>query len=88
MSTTVNARVIHMHDVEAVWNTIPEFIPKCGEVIVYDVDDTHTAPRFKIGDGVTGIVELPFGSVDSLSEVVTWSGDIGKIDAGKISSYI
>ena len=31
------------------------FIPRQGEIIVYDVDATHTYERFKIGDGVTNV---------------------------------
>lgn len=87
MSNTLHARIIHMHDVESVWNTIPEFIPKCGEVIVYDVDETHKSPRFKIGDGVTKIVDLQFGASDALNEIAVWDNNIGYIDAGKITSY-
>ena len=36
MGATIPARIIHMHDIETNWNQIPEFIPKCGELIVYD----------------------------------------------------
>lgn len=87
MSRTLNARVVLMHDVESVWNTIPEFIPRRGELIIYDVDDTHEYPRFKIGDGSTGVVDLPFGAEDSLNGVAVWDGTTGIIDSGRISSY-
>ena len=39
MAKTLSARVIHMHDVDANWNKLPTFIPKQGEVIVYDPDE-------------------------------------------------
>ena len=31
-----------------------------GEIIVYDADENHNYPRFKIGDGVTTVTLLPF----------------------------
>lgn len=86
MSNTLSARVIHMHDVESVWNNLPTFIPKQGEVIVYDPDEVHTYPRFKIGDGKTTLVNLPFGAENALDGVIQWDNDFGLIDGGKITS--
>lgn len=86
MAKTLSARVIHMHDVEANWNKLPTFIPKQGEVIVYDPDETHTYPRFKIGDGKTTLVNLPFGAENALDGVIQWDNDFGLIDGGKITS--
>ena len=60
MSKTMNARVIQKHDTEANWKLAVNFIPKIGEIIVYDVDSTHLIPRFKIGDGKTLVSNLPF----------------------------
>ena len=56
----INARIIHKHDTEANWNLATNFTPKQGEIIVYDVDATHAYERFKIGDGVTNVISLPF----------------------------
>jgi hypothetical protein len=28
--------------------------------VIYDVDDTHTLPRLKIGDNITTVKNLPF----------------------------
>ena len=36
------------------------FIPKVGEIIVYDPDKDHAAARVKIGDGVKTVEELAF----------------------------
>ena len=33
-----------------------------GEIIVYDADDTYSYPRFKIGDGIHNVNELPFSA--------------------------
>lgn len=52
------------HDIEANWiiagNATNPFVPKPGELIIYDVDDSHDSPRIKIGDGDNNVNELPF----------------------------
>ena len=57
---TFNTRVSHKHDTEANWVKATNFTPLAGEIIIYDVDSTHTIPRIKIGDGVTKVNSLPF----------------------------
>lgn len=56
----MNTRIMLKHDTEANWKKATVFIPKAGEVIIYDKDDTHTRPRIKIGDGETLVSALPF----------------------------
>lgn len=70
----INTRIVHKHDTETNWNLATNFIPKQGEIIVYDIDDTHSYPRIKIGDGVTNVNDLPF-AIDAKNEtyVVTVS---------------
>ena len=80
-----NTRIINKHDTEENWSKA-NFIPKQGEVIVYDPDETHTYPRFKIGDGKTTLVNLPFGAENALDGVIQWDNDFGLIDGGKITS--
>ena len=53
-------RIIHKHDLEENWNKATGFIPKQGEIIVYDIDENYNYERFKIGDGNTSIINLPF----------------------------
>ena len=53
---------------------------------MYDPDETHTYPRFKIGDGKTTLVNLPFGAENALDGVIQWDNDFGLIDGGKITS--
>lgn len=57
---TLKTRIIHKHDVELNWNKAINFIPKQGEIIVYDIDSNHSYERIKIGDGVTNVNNLPF----------------------------
>lgn len=61
-------RIIQKHETEANWNKATKFIPKLGEVIIYDPDANHTTSRIKIGDGITVVANLPFvqqGFIDS-----------------------
>lgn len=55
-----NGRIIQKHDSETNWNKATNFIPKAGEIIIYDADKTHTEPRIKIGDGANVVGNLPF----------------------------
>ena len=56
----MKTRIIHKHDTETNWNKATTFIPRQGELIIYDIDATHTYERFKIGDGAQSVVNLPF----------------------------
>lgn len=58
----LKARQVQKHDTEANWITAGTngFIPKKGEIIIYDKDSTHTTIRIKIGDGSSNISSLPF----------------------------
>lgn len=66
---TLKTRIINKHDVEANWDKAVNFIPKKGEIIVYDEDDTHSCPRFKVGDGKTVVSSLPF-TTDVLGKTI------------------
>ena len=55
----LNSRLQQKHDIEANWLKATGFIPKAGEIIVYDVDANHKYPRIKIGDGATNVNLLP-----------------------------
>lgn len=54
------SRIIHKHDTAAHWENAKNFTPFKGEIIVYDIDGDHEHERFKIGDGVTLVNDLPF----------------------------
>jgi hypothetical protein len=56
---TLNTRIVHKHDVELNWN-LTDFVPKQGELIIYDADENYNYERLKIGDGKTAVVNLPF----------------------------
>ena len=59
----INSRIVHKHDTEVNWNKATNFIPKTGELIIYDIDEFYDYARMKIGDGVTSVIDLPF-SID------------------------
>ena len=48
--------IVLKHDTSANWAKAVNFVPKQGEVIIYDDMD----PPFKVGDGVHTVNELPF----------------------------
>ena len=77
-SNTIKTRIQLKCDTEANWNksvlvseggvektTGTSFVPRKGEVIIYEADDTHPFSRLKVGDGETNVVKLPF--IDSNS---------------------
>lgn len=62
-----NLKSVPFHATEAEWLLI-NYVPKQGEIIIYDKDETYDYTRFKTGDGLTQANQLPF-SLTSLSEV-------------------
>jgi hypothetical protein len=55
-----NTRIIHKHDTQVNWEKATGFVPKIGELIVYDPDENFGYARMKMGDGVTNVNDLPF----------------------------
>lgn len=56
----IKSRVTQKHDTAANWAKAVNFVPKAGEVIIYDPDDTFAYPRMKVGDGETLVGNLNF----------------------------
>lgn len=57
---TFNTRILLKNDTEANWIIHSNFVPQKGEMVIYNPDSNFSAPRIKIGDGVTTIGDLPF----------------------------
>ena len=66
---TIKGRLVQKHDVEANWQLATNFIPKQGEIIVYDKDSNYSYERVKIGDGTTLVSALPFVT-DAIEDIV------------------
>lgn len=81
----IKTRIIQKHETEANWNKATGFIPKLGEVIIYDPDTTHTRSRIKVGDGIKIVSALPFSSQNVDFSVVEVTDDL-VIDAEDISA--
>ena len=60
MSSEKNVRIIHKHDVELNWDKAVNFIPKLGEIIIYDPDANYSYARVKVGNGLDNAAALPF----------------------------
>ena len=84
MEKVIKAKIINKHDTEENWSKA-SFIPKKGEIIIYDPDTTHTRSRIKVGDEVRTVSELPFSSQNVDFSVVEVTDDL-IIDAEDISA--
>lgn len=88
----IKSRIIHKHDYESNWLKAVNFVPMQGELVIYDPDDMYFYSRFKIGDGISNINDLPFSdgsfggpsSIDAGSIMVDVYDNIGIIDAESI----
>lgn len=67
MSKKFTTRIQHKRATEAEWLKAKNFTPLEGELIIYEVDAAHKAPRFKIGDGSTKVNDLPFFNAANLA---------------------
>jgi hypothetical protein len=84
-TVTVKSRYIGTHDTEANWTARGDTaIPKCGEIIIYDIDANHTYERIKVGDGVTSVKNLPFASVSEVEMARIIASLQQDIDANRI----
>ena len=81
---TSKTRMQQKHDIEANWikagNSKNPFVPLAGEIIVYDADEKYSYQRFKIGDGITAVTNLPFAgapekSSSTVIQIITWEAD-------------
>ena len=82
----MRARICQLHKTEADWNKLPDFIPLCGELIVFDPDRQHRYSRVKIGDGVTKLQSLSFLIDPAIDEFLENRCD-KIIDAGRVTDY-
>ena len=64
----LNSRMIQKHDIEENWEKAVNFIPKQGEIIIYDIDNNYDYERIKVGDGTTTVSALPFSNEILLEE--------------------
>ena len=74
VNNSVKGRFQLKKDTEEHWNLARNFVPLAGEPIIYTVDENHTAPRIKIGDGQTYVVDLPFLTANSIENEYVKSG--------------
>ena len=77
----ITSRIQQKHDVAANWAKATNFIPKKGEIIIYDAEynasGEETQPvRFKIGDGSKTVNNLPFAVIDYGSDIETLEQEV------------
>lgn len=66
----IKTRIKNLHGTEEQWNAKPTFVPNKAELVVYDPDSDHAYARFKIGDGVNFVTDLPFAGAEELAEAL------------------
>lgn len=81
---TLKTRVKMKHGKESEWALATKFTPLIGEIIVYDVDNNHTSPRFKVGDGLTNVNNLKFVNQDELAKITTLGDDLLAVKNGYV----
>ena len=77
----ITSRIQQKHDVAANWAKATNFIPKKGEIIIYDAEynasgEETQAVRFKIGDGSKTVNNLPFAVIDYGSDIETLEQEV------------
>lgn len=55
-----NLKSIPFHGTATEWEDRASYIPKNGEIIIYEADENNENVRIKIGDGVTTVGALEF----------------------------
>lgn len=70
----INCTLISRHDSEENWVLAKDFIPRQGEIVIYDADQLHNYERVKVGDGKTVVGDLPF--INSGLEVVDYFAEL------------
>ena len=73
-----NIKAIPFHGTAAEWEN-NNYIPKDGEIIIYDIDENYNYKRIKIGNGTDIVSVLPFLDEDITSRILaleTWSQEI------------
>ena len=76
---TIKGRLIMKHGSSTDWVSASSFIPKQGELIIYDTGDATLPSQFKIGDGTRTVGALPFANISQAatggsSLPVYWTG--------------
>ncbi len=70
MSDNIKSRIQLKNDTEENWNKAVNFIPRKGELIIYNADSSNDNarpfPRLKVGDGITNVINLPFFDAGSI----------------------
>ena len=100
MSKNFKSRIQHKHDIEANWNNAKNFIPLQGELIIYDMHDedgnqVYPRTRYKIGDGINAVKDLPFINEDVLRVTdrgvaggIAELSPLGKVPTSQLPSYV
>lgn len=83
----IQTRIIHKHAQQSDWDDA-SLVPKQAELLIYDSDENHNFPRFKLGDGTSLARELPFLLTNPVfvgtTEEYNVANDAGLVPVGTI----
>lgn len=71
----MNSRSQQKIDTESNWKLATNFSPLKGELIIYAPDENNQEPRFKVGDGISNVNDLPFvyeSKNKTQVQIITW----------------
>lgn len=75
----LNTKIILKHGTEAEWGQ-SNYVPEEGEVVIFEKDDSHPYPRYKVGDGTNkaSSSSLPFNTdIATATQTTTSTADGG-----------
>lgn len=79
---------VPFHGTAAEWEN-SDYIPKLGEIIIYDAETANESAKIKIGDGISFARNLPFASGDiNIKDVIQTTDTYVILDCGTSSINI
>lgn len=77
----IQSRIQHKHDTEANWNQTTNFIPKAGEIIIYDKDENYSYSRLKVGDGINNLHNLSFVNEELMADIIALNMQLAPLNS-------
>ena len=86
----MNARISQLHKTESEWTSTAHkgFMPKAGELVIYDPDASHPYARLKVGDGKTLLKNLAFVVDAAAVDAIRTHRFDEFVDGGRITDWV
>ena len=83
----MKARVSHLHRTEAEWDSLKDWTPAAGELVIFDPDKTHNYARIQVGDGKKPLKDLAFFIDSAIATYLKKQQYAEILDAGRVTDY-